>query len=287
VGSDTYLAALYGMVPTANYVAFNSALDLLGISRQTANFLWAALANLTVGNDYNSASFELPALVPPEWFKSQSALVIDDKKSRSTVILRGSRGLQPANLSAVLRAGGHEIPAEAITALANGRDLKFVFPSLTDLKIAPRNVAIEVEYDNHAASCPQLEMCSPVWVSSAGLHVPKDPQPSPEDPRFTLRAGASVIRATKDGVGKLDLTVGVQPEGASRATRLTVSGATVEQVSQAGQAPSSHPGVEFPVQVGAVLLTLRNLSPGHDVIVEAKKQTGKALTLKVVAETGK
>ncbi|MFT5049913.1 MAG: hypothetical protein ACI8QZ_001306 [Chlamydiales bacterium] len=123
--------------------------------------LWIDLVSLMAGSQYTASRFELPGhgasnVETTDVFYQQTAVVLDDNRLNSVIVLRGARFSDMAEVGAVLDVN-HEgrdisLPAESIVLDGPTREVRLTFPSLNLLGLgetasAPGGVRLTLDMD--------------------------------------------------------------------------------------------------------------------------------------------
>jgi len=265
--SGAGLDVLLYRVAENNYDDFlTAALAVSGKQRLSyPESLWSDLSSIRRGSQYASASFDVPRRQTRLPAAEQSPVFADDTKSAIGVTLRGGKGLDATELSAMLSVGDVHLAATALKVV-EGREVTLTFPSLKLLKLDGSKAVLELKqgaqtsaWDCAKAGCQFVEPATAAPAAKAS---------------FGMAVRVKNLRSSGDGKGKLQLVFTVAKD-ATPDIHFTVEGADVDEVTPAGSVIAKDDGWNLG-RSATVTLALSNLSPFSPVLVNAGDGTSKA-----------
>lgn len=287
---------LAGPIQASQFVEFNDLLsvgfanieasrfslaDLAGTD--SAKTLWVATSSVLADTSLKSAFFQLrrPAdiAIPP-----QTALLLDDGKARSQVLLRGVRGTSSTTLAAHLNLATKaptgqtfSFPAQAINLDPAARVLTLTFLSPAqwgindiDLGSAATNLVVSDGGCTTETLCPSFS--APQNFRLASLKAPSDATPT-----FSLTQHATHIVLSR-GSGTVTVTLSKLSDDSAA---VTLAGANVSSATDesGGRLALKNNGVSIAKgKDTTIIFGLTNLHTGAIVSVTAEGRLGAAST---------
>jgi hypothetical protein len=239
------------------------------ISHEKLQRIFASLTEIQADSAYSTLTVALergdkPTLPPAD----ELAILTDDQKSATTVVLRNGRGLRTGELAAQLhlKNGKSTIFPSSMTVTDGGAEIEVTFPSLTQLQLTEKDLASQpLTLSDDSENVP---------VQAYSVHPTKAPTTNAVKNPVTATAGAIVCDAT--GTGQVSLQVGTYPPDKNgkppfqTPLQLSIAGADV----RAGGAVLSSKGIAL--QPNSVLtLMLGNLTPTTSVTLTTKDSKGQ------------